>query len=226
MSELDKNTIDQTRNGLHALSEHLLAGDLWAKTGRIGLRQTYRGIGQPEIFDKNVRNQLRVEDNYLVVLEGVYEKRVELTTLNAAAEFAGVQVQAPVDVYKLETDPDPAADLQIGPVAAAALFDFLGVAGLALERFRALEVRVGQRPSIIQFWPEHFDLSFAMEEINFGVSLGDPGTGTPYVYVGPWTQRSGTFWNQPYGASLEWQDISSVDDIVEFYQQGFELAVG
>ena len=33
-----------------------------------------------------------------------------------------------------------------------------------------------------------------------GVSAGDDYYPTPYAYVGPWTQRTGPFWNAPFGA--------------------------
>jgi len=49
-------------------------------------------------------------------------------------------------------------------------------------------------------WPEHFDVAAAEDEVNYGVSAGDDYYPTPYAYVGPWTQRTGPFWNAPFGA--------------------------
>jgi len=60
-------------------------------------------------------------------------------------------------------------------------------------------------------WPEHFDLGIAVDEVNYGISPGDDGHATPYAYVGPWTQRTGPFWNAPFGALYPLDPAHDVD---------------
>jgi hypothetical protein len=35
-----------------------------------------------------------------------------------------------------------------------------------------------------------------------------------------------SFWNQPFGATVTWEDIRSVEDAVEFFRQGRQHAAG
>ena len=44
-----------------------------------------------------------------------------------------------------------------------------------------------------------------------GVSTGDDYYPTPYAYVGPWTQRTGPFWNAPFGALYPLDPAPDVD---------------
>jgi len=71
----DPDAFSATRIGLHSIAEHLLAADLHDHTGRIGLRVTPGGFGQPEFFANGVRRRLRVDGDLLVVLEGDLESR-------------------------------------------------------------------------------------------------------------------------------------------------------
>ncbi len=55
-------------------------------------------------------------------------------------------------------------------------------------------------------------------------AAGDDYHPTPYAYVGPWTQRTGPFWNAPFGALYPLDPAYDVDaltsHITEFFQRG------
>ena len=73
-------------------------------------------------------------------------------------------------------------------------------------------------------WPEHFDVAVTEDEVNYGVSAGDDYHPTPYAYVGPWTLRTGPFWNAPFGAIYALDPAHNVDElassIADFFQSG------
>ena len=96
----------------------------------------------------------------------------------------------------------------------------------ALEEFRHRHAAL--LPSVVQLWPEHFDLACSIGEINFGGSPGDAGDSgrvEPYLYVGPWSPPPvGGFWNEPYGAALERSAVTTVDDALEFFERGLAAA--
>lgn len=61
-----------------------------------------------------------------------------------------------------------------------------------LEQLRA-EATDDDTPSIVQLWPEHFDIAIDMGDeesgtrANYGFAVADADHPEPYVYVGPWT---------------------------------------
>jgi hypothetical protein len=73
-------------------------------------------------------------------------------------------------------------------------------------------------------WPEHFDVAATEDEVNYGVSAGDDYHPTPYAYVGPRTQRTGPFWNAPFGALYPLNRAHDVDvltsHISDFFERG------
>jgi hypothetical protein len=69
-------------------------------------------------------------------------------------------------------------------------------------------------------WPEHFDLGVTLDEVNYGVSLGDGYLAEPYAYVGPWQPRTGPFWNAPFGAARPLRDVP---DVAGFFAEGRSL---
>ena len=160
-----------------------------------------------------------------MVLRGDVETWHPLSSLRTAAADAGVELGA-APVYEAQTALDPDAPLALDGPAAARLGRFLGFASDALEQFRR---QVSERnPTIVQLWPEHFDLGFAASEINFGASVGDAGHDAPYLYVGPWTlpPPEGPEWNETWGASLTWTDDLSLEDAVSFLSHCDERARG
>ena len=75
-------------------------------------------------------------------------------------------------------------------------------------------------------WPEHFDLGITVAEVNYGVSPGDRHVPEPYAYVGPWTPRTGAFWNTPFGAARPLTQLPDVDSVAAFFTEGAVRARG
>ena len=117
-------------------------------------------------------------------------------------------------------DPLPAdALLEVDAAAANDVYRSLYAGGQALVVFAPEEHPV--------LWPEHFDVSVAVDEVNYGVSPGDSFHDRPYAYVGPWQARTGDFWNAPFGAArpldLALTEAELTDGIVAFFEQGRAL---
>jgi hypothetical protein len=104
--------------------------------------------------------------------------------------------------------------LDVDPDAAAVLADWYA---LGDDVLRAL----GGEPVL---WPEHFDIGISVDEVNYGVSPGDEHIPEPYAYVGPWTARSGSFWNMPFGATRPMQDLPDAAAVEAFFREGAERA--
>jgi hypothetical protein len=107
----------------------------------------------------------------------------------------------------------------VDTASATALGDFYGLACSVLEQLRADEG--DGDPSIVQLWPEHFDLAIELgsesagQRANFGFSPGDDDHAEPYLYVGPWSAEiSGELWNATgfKGAELTYSDLIATDD--------------
>ena len=69
-------------------------------------------------------------------------------------------------------------------------------------------------------WPEHFDLAIQLDEVNYGISAGDAGHQQPYAYIGPWTPRTGEFWNAPFGALRAADELPDADAVAAFFTEG------
>jgi hypothetical protein len=224
---MDTETLVTTRRSLHAVAEHLLAGDLARRTGKIGLRVTPGGFGQPEVLesDGGARRRIRVDGTDVVVLAGDVERWHPLTTATAAelASFAGAELGAPAGTYEPETSLDPSAPLLVDGTSAQALAGWFDLVDQALEQVRRRH-RTAE-PTMVQLWPEHFDVACTISEVNLGGSPGDADHPEPYLYVGPWTPRTGPFWNESWGASTSWRDIADVDAAVAFLDDGLGRAL-
>jgi len=207
---------DETRGALHAVAEHLLAPSRHAANGKIGLRFTYRGFGTPFFGDGR---QVRIEDGELV--DG--DRRHRLATLGAAGAFLGMTPGAPGGLFQPTTRCDLDAPLPVDRRAAAAVGDWYGFCARLLEQLRA-EATEADRAGRVQLWPEHFDIALELgvdgARANFGGSPGDDGHPEPYLYVGPWQPRQGSFWNEPFGASLGYREIIAGADALAFLRQG------
>ena len=53
---------------------------------------------------------------------------------------------------------------------------------------------------------------------------GDDAHPEPYLYVGPWSPRTGPFWNEPWGASLGWEHVTDEDAAIRFLLDGLREA--
>ena len=215
-------TYTATRRSLHAVAEHVLAAAVHAATGRIGLRQTPRGFGTPSFPSSHGPRQLLVDGTELIERDDPGERRTGLTTLGAAADFVGIEPGAPVDVYRPATPLDLDAPLTVAGPFAARLADWFALVDRALARL--VDDLADEAPSAVQLWPEHFDLATTISRVNYGGSPGDDGHVQPYLYVGPWDLPApdGAFWNEPFGASLPVEVVTSDADVLAFFRKGRE----
>ena len=207
-----------TRTSLHAVAEQVLAGDLHRRTGRIGLRRTAGGFGQPELLIDGRRWRLRLQLDRLVVLDGDVETWHPLTTLEAVAASAGTVAAPPVGVYEPQTSLSAGDPLVVDPAAARRLAAVFAFGESVIEEFRARFAASG--PSLLQLWPEHFDLACSASEVNYGISPGDAGHPEPYLYVGPWTVPKGPDCNETWGRSLPWNVSRSESTALQFLESG------
>ena len=103
-----------------------------------------------------------------------------------------------------------------------------------LEALRALLAASSRPPGALRCWPHHFDLAMlvpldagggeAARSVGIGVSPGDAHLPEPYAYVGPWTSRTGEFWNQSFGAAQPVSALGDADAVTAFFREGAERA--
>lgn len=198
-----------TRTALHGIAELLLAGPQYAASGTIRLRVVPGGIATVAAPD------LRVEGTELVGAHGRHSLRGRIAELAAAV---GVTPRLLDDVYQDRADVTVDDDVDPDPDALRTLVDALAVGDAALRVFAPDEEPV--------LWPEHLDVAISRAEVNYGVSPGDAHLPEPYAYVGPWTPRTGAFWNQSFGAALPLSALGGVDAVADFFREGARLAAG
>jgi hypothetical protein len=211
--------LDATRTGLHQVAEHILAAALHAETGEIALMPSPGGFRTPPFGGD--RRFLAVDGTELVVGGTGSSRRTALTTLRAAAEFAGISPGAPAGVYRPATPLDLDEPLTIDPAAARVLADWYQLGEQALRGFAA-EIPDDQ-PTAAVLWPEHFDLGITAGAINYGASPGDVQVADPYLYVGPHDgppPGEPAFWNAPFGAVRAIDQIGAAADAVAFFRDG------
>ena len=214
-------SLEQTRRSLHAVAETLLAGPQHRIAGTIRLVVEPDGFrtlplpGDPQLVS--------VRGTDLVVTSGGHEHVLPLTgTLGGLAEAAGLDFGAPVGVYG-DTTGAAATDVVVLDAAAVATIErALAVGAEALAALGA--AHQPEDPPRPVLWPEHFDVGISLREVNYGVSPGDAGIAEPYAYVGPWKQRAGAFWNQPYGAAATIAELEDAAGVLAFFESGLEHA--
>lgn len=205
--------VDSTREDLHVVAELLLAGPQHRTSGTIRLRPLPGGFGT--VADPD----LRVLDGVLVVAAGTAaERRLPLdgARLTDLAERAGVQPGAPQGIYTDVTAGDPGRPLRVDAGLAGRIAGWYAAGDRVLRALFPDQVPV--------LWPEHFDLGIGVDEVNYGVSPGDGYSAEPYAYVGPWTPRSGSFWNAPFGAARPIGALPDDEALLAFFTQGRDLA--
>jgi hypothetical protein len=212
----------ETRQALHAVAEHVLAPARFAATGRIGLRATPNGFGTPPFPDTEGERQVCVRHTDLVACDADGERSAPITTLRDAAAFVDVTPGAPRGVYEPATPLDLDRPLAVDAGAARQIAEWFALADDGLHQFVALHAP--SDPSEIQLWPEHFDLATTIDRVNFGASPGDADHGQPYLYVGPFEPRTGPFWNESFGASLDRVQVPDVAAAVGFFTRGLDLS--
>ena len=216
----------ETRESLHALAEHVLSAARYHATGHIGLQVVEGGFATPPFGDD--RRTIGVDGAELVVRSGGQARRAPITTLRAAGEFAGVEPGAPAGVYTPATPCHLDAPLVVDAEAARRLAGWYALGDEALRRL-AREL-AEEKPSDVTLWPEHFDVGIRAGEVSYGASPGDAQVAEPYVYVAPTglelAATGDGFWNQPFGATMTWEAIGSVEDALDFFRQGHRHAAG
>jgi hypothetical protein len=197
-----------TRRCLHGVAELVMAGPQYRRSGTIRLRVVPGG------FATVAEPALRTDRTELVA----GDRRTPLTgrTYAEIADRAGVDVGAPAGLYHDGSGMDAKDVIELEPAAAGYLADRLELGDRALRGFAPASVPV--------LWPEHFDLGITVDEVNYGVSLGDATIAEPYAYVGPYQRRSGDFWNYPFGAARPLRELGADDAVVAFFAEGRERA--
>jgi len=109
----------------------------------------------------------------------------------------------------------------VDEAASRALGDWYAFGASVLEELRA-EATGADAPSIVQLWPEHFDIAIDMGDedaeahANYGFSPGDADHDEPYIYVGPWAgdRAHGPLWNARAftGAELSYSELLESPD--------------
>lgn len=198
-----------TRTALHGIAELLLAGPQYAESGTIRLRALPGGIATVAAPD------LRLEGAELVSAHGRHPLQGTYADVAAAA---GVTPRSLSDVYSDVAQVDPTDPVELDPAQLAVLTDALATGDAALRAFAPEETPV--------LWPEHLDVAISLDEVNYGVSPGDSSVPEPYAYVGPWTPRTGDFWNQPFGAARPLSALGGADAVAAFFREGARLAAG
>jgi hypothetical protein len=195
-----------TRRQLRGVAESLIAGPQYRAAGTIRLAV------RPDGFT-GVAIPIAVHGTELVWPNGA----APLTgPINALADAAGVDAGPPDGVYEIGDALPTDAVLGIDAGAANWIHRSHYAGGHAIKN-----VLPDQHPVL---WPEHLDVAATEDEVNYGVSAGDDYHPTPYAYVAPWTQRTGPFWNGPFGALYPLDPADDVDaltsHIVGFFRRG------
>ncbi|MET9270094.1 hypothetical protein [Kribbella sp. NPDC003557] len=199
---MDERSLAVTRRSLHGVAELLLAGPQHRRGGGIRLRVVPGGFGTTD-------GDFRVDGDVLVAPAGT----VRLTgTYAGLAAAVGLEPSRLDDVYSGGPGIAPGERLEVDPAAARLLADAFARGDAALRALAPDATPV--------LWPEHFDVGVTVGEVNYGVSPGDDHLPEPYAYVGPWTPRTGAFWNAPFGAS---RTLAELADVLEFFTAGRSL---
>jgi hypothetical protein len=198
---MDEHLLTTTRRSLHAVAEQLLAGPQYRTHGTIRLQVTPGGFGQVAGTWRVEGTQL-VGDAVTVSLSG---------TIADVARAAGITAGVP-EIYTDHAEFAEELPLAIDPSAAAELAAWFARGDAGMRTFAPEVVPV--------LWPEHFDLGVAVDEVNYGISLGDAGHEAPYAYVGPWTQRTGPFWNVSFGSLRAASELPTAAAVTAYFAEG------
>ena len=199
--------LTRTRTSLHGVAELLLAGPQYDACNTVRLKVVPHGIAT------SAEPDLRVEGTELV---GPLGRHPLTGTYADAAAALGVTARRLDDVYRGGTDVRPEDSIEVEDDALATLLDAFSIGDTALRSFAPQ-----QQPVL---WPEHFDVAISVDEVNYGLSPGDGTVPEPYAYVGPWSPRSGDFWNQPFGAARPLSSLGGAGEVEAFFREGAERA--
>jgi hypothetical protein len=195
-----------TRASLHGIAELLLAGPQYRQHGTIRLRVL------PGAFATIAAPDLRVDHLKVRTHDAAVEVRG--ATYAELGSRLGVVAGAPEGLYEHGSGAQPSDRPVLDPRTARVLLAALDLADQSLRRFAPQLTPV--------LWPEHFDVAVSLDEVNYGVSLGDDFLDEPYMYVGPYKPRTGAFWNAPFGAGRPLG--RTIDEVAEFFAEGRKVA--
>jgi hypothetical protein len=201
------------RQALHAVAEHVLAGPQWRHSGTIKLAVTDHRITTTQPVAPGIET-LELSGRDVVARPGGTAVPL-LGSVRALGEALGVVPGAPAGLYREGASLGADDELDVDPDAAGAVLAALTMGAAALAQ-------LDPRPAVL--WPEHFDVGITLDEVNYGVSPGDADHDLPYAYVGPWTARQGSFWNEPFGASRPVADLKDADGVLAFFREARQQA--
>src|SRR4051812_11497840 len=117
MTAAASTALARTRESWHRLAEHVLGAGQFAAAGTIRLRPAPEGFQTAVGIDGR---HVAVAGDRLVVLDADQRRSTPLTTVGAAAAFAGV-IPGLTGSYPPVTSSDPDAPLTVDPEAARLL---------------------------------------------------------------------------------------------------------
>src|SRR5437899_660001 len=219
---VSEDALASMRRTLHGVAECILAGHQYRMTGSIRLRVTEGGFATHAM--PAAPGLLAVADSCLIVRDGLEVQKLSLSgTFGEVAHQAGVEFGPPEGVYGQGSGCQPDETLTVDNDSFETIVAAFARGDRAL---RALAAKVSPEESGEPvLWPEHFDLGISLDEVNYGVSPGDATIPEPYAYVGPWTQRSGPFWDQPFGAARLISEMTDHTALLRFFTEGRERSV-
>lgn len=211
-----------TRHALHAIAEGLLAAPQYRAAGTIRLAARAGGFATTRRYEDV--ELVAVEGTDLLVVRADGELRLPLSgSCGELASAAALPLGRLDDLYAGSVRPAASTRVEVDADAAAILAVGWDLGDRALRTF-AGEVTTAPPAPVI--WPEHFDVSVSLDDINYGVSPGDGTVPVPYAYVAPATPLTGPFWNQPFGAARPLADLPDQAAVAEFFRTGRKLAAG
>jgi hypothetical protein len=201
-----------TRFALHRLAIYVVSPARRHATGNeIALEATPGGFGTPA---GEHWGQVRVQGDLLVVRHGAEpERSAAISTLRAAATFAGVDPGVP---HPADID----APLALDRPSVGALAAFHTLVSDALTELRD-DFTEAEDALPVRLWPEHFDVAIdagaqkAARRGSWGGSPGDAAHPEPYLYVSLWAAApdDAFFGERAFaGASLGYDDLLAAPD--------------
>ena len=213
--------LTDTRRGLHAVAEQLLAGPQHRAIGSIRLRVESDGFTTAALPGDPSR--LAVRSTALVADRAGGQVCAPLSgSIASLATEIDVEPGPPIGVYDDGSGTDPSFVVTVDEVAAHEILRALSWGDAALREFAAAHATGAPEEPIL--WPEHFDVAITLDEVNYGVSPGDGFIAEPYAYVGPWQRRQGSFWNQPFGAARPVRELGSEPAVRSLFEEGRRAA--
>lgn len=221
----------------HRLAYAVLGEARRVATGRFGLRSLDRGFGTP-VFEVTMGRagemecQVWIDGDEVFATEGGTQRSAHITTLSAAAKFAGVSPGTEAREHDSPELGDVDRWLRVSPEMGAHLSAWFRLGKQALAQLH--ELPGAAELDEIQLWPGHFDIATAIGDADAratcGLSPGDAAHPFPYAYVGPWGEvdPSDPYWNDDAfgGASLPYEQIIAANDpagaVFEFLYAGFD----